>query len=99
MVCSNAPNASFAVVDVITQITAAANAIPIINAGGGLRHALLMFGTGFGTSNTFNLASTREVTYSSAGSKTVHFRITSLRLDPTIICSFYNMSFVVTYTP
>jgi hypothetical protein len=99
MLCSNAPNASFAIVDVITQINTLANATPIINQGGGLRHAETMFGTGFGVTSTFNLHSTREVTYGSGGPKTVYFRITNLRLDATITCSFYNMAFTVTYTP
>jgi hypothetical protein len=99
MVCSNAPNASFAVADLITQITTKADAVPTINKGGGLRHAILMFGTGFGTSDTFNLASTSEVSYSSGGRKSVYFRITNLRLDATVTCSFFNMSFVVTHTP
>jgi hypothetical protein len=99
MVCSNAQNASFAVADLITQINTLASATPTINGGGGLRHAIVMFGTGFGTSDTFNLASSREVTYSSGGPKTLYFRIANLRLDATITCSFYNMAFTVTYTP
>jgi hypothetical protein len=95
VVCSNAPNASFAIIDVITQITTAPNATAVINGLGGLRFAQTMFGTGSGVSNTFNISSSPGVSYTSGGPKTVYFRITNRRLDATITCSFYNMTFVV----
>ena len=98
MLCANAPNASFAIVDLVTQITTAPTATPVVNPGG-LRHAKTMFGTGFGVSDTFNVSTTRGLFYPTGGQKTVYFRIANLRLDATITCSFYNMTFVVTYTP
>lgn len=98
MLCANAPNASFAIVDLVTQITNSASVAPVVNPGG-LRHAKTMFGTGFGVSDTFNVSTTRGIAYSSAGPKTVFFRIANLRLDATITCSFYNLSFVVTFAP
>jgi hypothetical protein len=98
MLCANAPDASFAIVDLITQITTGAGVTPVVNPGG-LRHAKTMFGTGFGVADTFNVSTTRGISYPTAGPKTVFFRVANLRLDATITCSFYNMSFVVTYLP
>jgi hypothetical protein len=98
MICSNG-QAAPRVVDLVTQIVATSGAIPIINGGGGLRHAIVILPSGGGTTDSFNLASTRGLIISGAGTKTVYFRITSLRFDAGTSCDLYNLTFSVVFTP
>ena len=68
---------------------------------GGNRYAMrLKFGTGlFGPSAAVNLAATRTVKYTEAGTKIVFYKMIGLRMDPGSSCSVYAASFTVLITP
>jgi hypothetical protein len=94
-VCSSS-NDSPAVVDLVTQIVTSQNAVPAINGPGGARHALVLQPWDLGTSDTFNLASTR-VLFIPPGQSVISFNVTSLRMDSNTSCVFYNLSFSAVY--
>jgi hypothetical protein len=90
-----------AVVDLTSQIVTHSTDVPQVNGAGGLRQAMV-FPAGPGSQNlsmTFNLASTRALTYSTGGKKTVYFKIARARMDPTTACFIYNAAFTVAFIP
>lgn len=99
MVCANGL-ADARVVDLITQITVNATAVPSVNGPGGLRHAVVLPGIEvIGFSTSFNLSSTMTLVLPSPGTKTVYFRINAARLDAGTACTVYNLSFTAVVTP
>lgn len=95
MVCSSTSDQP-AVVDLITQIVMSQNAVPVINGPGGARHAVVILPSSRGTTDSFNLASTR-VQFIPSGQSVISFNVTSLRMDPKTSCVFYNLSFSVVF--
>jgi len=95
MLCSNTGSTP-AVVDLVTQIVTSQNATPVINGPGGARHAIVLLPTELGTSDSFNLASTRVVSIP-PGQSVISFNVTSLRMDPDTSCVIYNLGFSVVY--
>jgi hypothetical protein len=64
-----------------------------------LRHAVVLKDSTNNTlnsSDSFNLGSTRTITYSSGGNKTVRFMLTKLKTDTGTECFIYNAVFSVT---
>src|SRR5262245_17186309 len=96
MVCSSASETP-AVVDLITQIATSQTTEPVITGPGGARHAMVLLPSPLGTTDTFNLASTRTFTFIPPGQSVISFNITSLRMDADTSCIFYNMTFSVVF--
>jgi hypothetical protein len=93
--CVNDTGAGGQVIDLVSQITTGGGSADV-NGPGGLRHAAVLAGT---TSDSFNLTSTRVISYPSGGSKTIHFKIARLRMDYETACYVYNAAFTVLITP
>jgi hypothetical protein len=102
MVCDSS-SGSRMLFDLITQIVTAANSTPYDSAPGGLRHTATLEGVGSSTippSVTFNLASTRVISYTSAGNKPIFFKVRKVRMDVVgSSCRIYNASFSATVVP
>ena len=96
LVCSNSGANDSRVVDFATQITTGINQPADLTGSGALRHAAVLRSN---TSDTFNLATTRVITYASGGSKSVHFRLDRLRQDAETSCIVYDAAFTVVYVP
>ncbi|MFO1039022.1 MAG: hypothetical protein U1E45_19440 [Geminicoccaceae bacterium] len=96
LLCTNY-NATDGVVDAITQIrtdSAAADA----NGAGSQRYSMTLKNSDrntLTTTFTFNMASSRVITYSSGGSKAVRLMLTPLRMDKSTFCGVVNASFSV----
>jgi hypothetical protein len=89
----------FAVVDLASQIVTTTEEVPSFNGPGGLRHAItLLLPPGISTTDTFNLASSRIIDYTTGGPQTVFFKITKLRMDAQTQCTVYNATFSVAYS-
>jgi len=106
LVCSdvNISQRNPVVVDLVSEIVTASNATPSATMPGGLRHAVVwepiilnVLFTGF--TQSFNLASTRVVSVTSAGNKNFFFKIARLRMDPDTSCVVYNAAFSVVFIP
>jgi hypothetical protein len=85
------------VVDVATQIRTDTSAADM-NGPGELRHAVVLKPTpanALSTSDTFNLASTRVIAFTSSGNKTLRFILTQLRMGAGTSCLAYNATFSV----
>jgi hypothetical protein len=106
LVCSGpivAPiNSTDTVVDLVTQIVAAADAVPVVSGRGALRLATVLKHTpehALISSDTFNLASTRVFPIQAAGTQTYRFKIAALRMDALTTCLVYNAAFTVHFVP
>jgi hypothetical protein len=51
------------------------------------------------SSDSFNLASTRVISYASAGAKVVRFKMARLKMDAGTNCFVYNAAFSAVITP
>jgi hypothetical protein len=103
LLCSNdvLPH-SDRIVDLVSQIVAAADAVPTVSGPGALRLASVLKvseGDRFFATETFNLASTRVFTIPEAGLETYRFKIAALRMDAGITCLVYNAAFTVLFVP
>jgi hypothetical protein len=98
MTCSNTADDA-RVVDLASQVVSNSNAAPDPNGPGGLRHAIVMFSRPAGTSDSFNLASTRDFTINGAGRQRYHFKMQKLRMDGNTSCFIYNAAFSVLFVP
>ena len=100
-VCSSSESTD-RVVDLASQIVTTPTAAVNANGPGGLRHALVLKDEvehDFSSSDTFNLASTRVITYTSGGNKAVYFKMARSRMDARTACTIYNATFSVTFIP
>ena len=95
LLCS-ADSSSYKVVDLVTQITNASSATASASEPGGMRQAMVLEPS---TSDTFNLTSTRVVTYKAAGAQTFNFMVRPLRIDSGANCYVYNAAFSVVFIP
>jgi hypothetical protein len=96
LVCANQNVPGDRVVDFETQIVGAPGAEPNMKGPGGLRLAARLL---FGTSDTFNLASTRVVSIPAAGARTLYFKIAPRQMDTNTYCLVYNAVFTVQFVP
>jgi hypothetical protein len=90
------------IIDLATQIVAAADAVPTVSGPGALRLASVLKvseGDRFFATETFNLASTRVFAIPEAGLQTYRFKIAALRMDAGITCLVYNATFTVLFVP
>lgn len=90
------------VVDLVTQIVTDAAAAPAADKPGGMRLAEVLKDSNEhaqGTSDSFNLASTRAVRILAAGKRNFYFKIAPLKMDANTICYVYNAAFTVYFVP
>jgi hypothetical protein len=99
MSCSTFINSGFVVADIATQIVTSPLTAANIAGPSGLRHGTVLLPSPAGNTHSFNLASNRVINYTGPGPKTVHFKLSTLRLDPGVTCFVYNETFSVTFTP
>ena len=78
-------------VQLTTQITTV-NINPRYFGPGGMLYSARFIGT-----DTFNLASTRVISYSTAGTKTVYFKIARVSMNSGLTCSVYTANFSVVF--
>jgi hypothetical protein len=102
MTCVNTQVGTFGDVgsfDFETQITTQGSLIPDYNEASGARFTgqLPPATTQISPSQTVNLGSTRRISYSSGGKKTVFLRYLVNQLDTGMSCSLWSASFSVVY--
>jgi len=97
--CASGFTTTNSVVDVVSQIVPGTTDAPAISGPGGLRHAIVLTASSAGTSDTFNLASTRVVNITAPGNTTFSFKMARLRMDTGTQCYVYNAAFTVVFTP
>jgi hypothetical protein len=99
MSCTSFNTSTFAVTDFASQIVTAANAVPTVQGPGGLRHGMVLLPNSTGNTDTFNLASTRVISFPAAGPRTFYFKLAKLRMDANTRCYVYNATFSITFAP
>jgi hypothetical protein len=93
-------DATSSVVDLVSQIVTDVNAVPDVEDSEGLHHAIVLAPPNpSATSDSFNLASTREVRFAAAGTKTLYFKLAFRRMDPGTRCFVYNAAFSAVFVP
>lgn len=85
-----------AVVDLVSGLTTRPNEKPDLGTPGSMRHAHVYTGN---DSSTFNLNTTRGLTFGNAGQQTLYFKMRRSRMDPGSICFTNNNYFVITLLP
>jgi hypothetical protein len=89
--------------DFVTQILTAANQTPSERGPGGLRHRASLERVGAGATIyptiTFNLSSTRTISYARGGIKSVFFKIRKMGMDAGNACYVFNATFSVSFAP
>jgi hypothetical protein len=100
--CAASGSAGDRVIDLVSGISSSETAAISLSNTGSLRNAHVLkdeVDHTFDPSTSFNLQSTKLLTYSSGGSKTVYFRIVRSRQDAGVSCFVYGGSFTIVRHP